>query len=260
MSEYNTVDYTVDNGICTITLNRPDVLNAMNRQLIDETALAFDEANQSEDVSAIIFTGRGRAFCAGDDREAHEHPEDEHAARDMVHAIQRVTETMLFGEKPVVGAINGWAVGGGFSWALNCDFPIWARGAKGFLPEVFLNLFVTGGITSLLPAMAGLNKAREMLLLGDRYDADTLLDLGVAWRVVDDDRLMEEATSVAAGLAQLPPLSARAMKRVLNLTATQDLKKAMELETEATVEGFMDPETTRRVKNFPGGQRGKPLT
>lgn len=250
MSDYTTVDYSINNHICTIALNRPEVLNAMDRQLIDETALAFDEANQSDEVSVIILTGKGRAFCAGDDRNAHEHPEDETAARDMVHAIQRVTETMVFGDKPVVGAVNGWAVGGGFSWALNCDFPIWARSARGFLPEVLLNLFVTGGITSLLPAMAGLNKAREILMLGARYDAETLLELGVAWRVVDDGRLMDEAVEVAEKIARLPPLSARAMKRVLNLTAAGDMKKAMELETEATVEGFMDPETTRRLKDF----------
>ena len=249
MSDYNTVEYAVDARICTIALNRPEVLNAMNRQLIDETALAFDEANRDPDVSVIILTGKGRAFCAGDDRDAHQHPEDENAARDIVHAIQRVTEVMVFGEKPVVGAINGWAVGGGFSWAVNCDFPIWARSARGFLPEVSLNLFVTGGVTALLPAMVGLNKAREMLMLGARYDAETLADLGVAWRVVDDKTLMDEATAVAAGLAQLPPLSCRAMKRVLNHGAV-DLKKAMDLETEATVEGIMDPETTRRLKHF----------
>lgn len=250
MSDYKTVEYNVDDRICTIALNRPDVLNAMNRQLIDETALAFDEANRDSNVSVIIFTGNGRAFCAGDDRDAHEHPGSEDAAREMVRAIQRVTEVIVFGDKPVVGAINGWAVGGGFSWAVNCDFPIWARGAKGFLPEVQLNLFVTGGVTALLPALAGLNKAREMLMLGERYDAETLAELGVAWRVVDDGQLMEEAVGVARKLAQLPPSSARAMKRVLSETAAVELGRAMALETEATVERFMDPETTRRLKDF----------
>lgn len=250
MSAYATVEYSVDQRICTIALNRPDVLNAMNRQLIDETALAFDEANQDPDVAVIIFTGNGRAFCAGDDRQDHEHPEGENAARDTVHAIQRVTEVLMFGDKPVVGAINGWAVGGGFSWAMNCDFPIWARGARGFLPEVFLNLFVTGGATALLPALAGLNRAREILMLGERYEAEALLEMGIAWRVVDDGRLMAEANEVAGKLARLPPLSARAMKRVLTRTAATDLKMAMELETSATVEGFMDPETTRRLKDF----------
>lgn len=250
MSRYETVDYVVRDDICTITLNRPDVLNAMNRQLIGELALAFDEANRDADAAAIILTGAGRAFCAGDDRAEHSHPEDENAARDIVRAIQRVTETMMFGDKPIVGAVNGWAVGGGFSWAVNCDFPIWGRSARGFLPETSLNLFVTGGITSLLPAMTGLNRAREMLFLGEHYDAETLLEMGVAWRVVDDDLLMDEARQVAARLAALPPLSVRAMKRVVNETAATDLKKAMELETEATVAGFLDPETTRRLKDF----------
>lgn len=250
MSQYESVDYAVQDGVATITLNRPDVLNAMNRRLIDDLALAFDEANRDEAVAAIILTGNGQAFCAGDDRTAHEHPDDEKQARDLVHAIQRVTETIVFGDKPVVGAVNGWAVGGGFSWAVNCDFPIWARSAKAFLPETALNLFVTGGITSLLPALVGLNKAREMLFLGERYDADALMEMGIAWRVVDDGELMDEARQVAGKLANLPSLPVRAMKRVVNETAVTSLKAAMELETAATVEGFMDPETTKRLKDF----------
>lgn len=250
MSEYTCVHLSVQNKVCTISLNRPEVLNAMNRRLIDEVALAFDEAGRDPETAAIVLTGEGRAFCAGDDRTAHSHPKDEDEARDLVHAIQRVTETIVFNHKPVVGAINGWAVGGGFSWALNCDFPIWARSARGFLPEVSLNLFVTGGVTALLPALVGLNKAREMLFLGERYDAQALLEMGLAWRVVDDDRLIEEASSVALKLAGLPPLAARAMKRVVSQTAAGNLKRAMDLEMEATVEGFMDPETTRRLKDF----------
>ncbi|MCP4236671.1 MAG: enoyl-CoA hydratase/isomerase family protein, partial [Aestuariibacter sp.] len=190
------------------------------------------------------------AFCAGDDRQEHQHPENEAQARDLVDAIQRATKAILLGEKPVVGAINGWAVGGGFEWAINCDFPIWAESAKGFFPEVSLNLFVTGGVTSLLPALVGLNKAREMLFLGERYSAAELLKMGVAWRVVEDEYLLREAYQVALKLAGLPPLSTRAMKRVLNQTAMSDLTTAMALETEATIEGFLDPKTTELLKDF----------
>jgi len=250
MSHYETVEVSSNEGVCTIALNRPDVLNAMNRRLVEEVAQAFDEANRDPGIAAIVFTGNGRAFCAGDDRTEHTQPETADQARDWVETIQRATRAIVLGEKPVVGAINGWAVGGGFEWAINCDFPIWARSARAFFPEVQLNVFVTGGVTSLLPAMVGLNKARELLLLGERYDADALAELGVAWRVVDDDRLMDEARDVAAKLAGLPALSTRAMKRVLNRTALHDLDNAMALETEATVEGFMDPETTRRLKDF----------
>ncbi len=246
----HTVNYKVDNAVCTITLNRPDSLNAMNRTLIDEAAEAFRQANSDEQVRSIIFTGAGRAFCAGDDRHEHRHPENEAEARDLVDAIQRVTDEMVLGTKPVVGAINGWAVGGGFEWAINCDFPIWSESARAFFPEVSLNLFVTGGVTSLLPALVGLNKAREMLFLGERYDADALLTMGVAWRVVKADSLIEEATMVARRLAEQPALSTQAMKRVLNQTAIRDLRGAMKLETEATIEGFMDPKTTELLKSF----------
>jgi enoyl-CoA hydratase/carnithine racemase len=249
--EYESIISVVNtNGVRTIALNRPDSLNAMNRQLIDDVAVAFNDANTDKATRVILFTGTGRAFCAGDDRHEHVHPENETQARDLVDAIQRATRSIVLGAKPVVGAINGWAVGGGFEWAINCDFPIWAESAKAFFPEVSLNLFVTGAVTSLLPALVGLNKAREMLLLGDRYSAADLLEIGLAWRVVNDDILMEEAHLVANRLSELPTLSVRAMKRVLNQSASSDLNLALHLETEATVAGFLDPETTKRLKEF----------
>lgn len=248
---YDTVLSTLEEGaVRCIALNRPERLNAMNRQLIDEVARAFDDANADPATHVILFTGQGRAFCAGDDRRAHIHPESEAEARDLVEAIQRATRSIIFGAKPVVGAINGWAVGGGFEWAINCDFPIWGESAKGFFPEVSLNLFVTGGVTTLLPALVGLNKAREMLFLGQRYSAQDLAEAGLAWRVVPDDRLIDEARAVARQLAELPQLPVQAMKRVLNATAAMDLHRAMQLESDATVAGFLDPETTRRLKEF----------
>ncbi len=247
---YETVLSHLENGVRTITLNRPERLNAMNLGLIRDTAQAFEDANDDTATRAIIFTGAGRAFCAGDDRQDHQHPRDEAEAREVVDAIQRVTHAIMFGNVPVVGAINGWAVGGGFEWAINCDFPIWGRSACAFFPEVSLNLFVTGGVTSLLPALVGLNKAREMLMLGERYDAPGLEEMGVAWRMVPDAELLTEARAVADKLASLPDLSLRAMKRTLNQTASTDLTRAMALETEATIAGFMDPLTTELLKDF----------
>jgi len=251
MRTYETVLSThVGQGVRIIALNRPESLNAMNRQLIEDVARAFDDANADDDTRAIVFTGTGKAFCAGDDRKEHAHPENEEEARDLVQAIQQATHAITFGAKPVVGAINGWAVGGGFEWAINCDFPIWGASARGFFPEVSLNLFVTGAVTSLLPSMVGLHKAREMLFFGDKYCTSELLEMGVAWRVSPDDTLLDDAVKVAEKLAALPPLSVRAMKRVLNAAATPDLNHALQLETDATVEGFMDPETTRRLSAF----------
>lgn len=104
-----------ENGVRVITLNRPESLNAMNPALIEDVAKAFDHANADKETRAIIFTGAGKAFCAGDDRRAHVHPESEEEARALVLAIQRATHAITFGAKPVVGAINGWAVGAGLN-------------------------------------------------------------------------------------------------------------------------------------------------
>jgi len=248
---YETVLSRLDeHGIRTITLNRPDSLNAMNPQLITDVALAFEDANSDPETRVMIMTGKGKAFCAGDDRREHTHPETEEQARLLVDAIQRCTRAITLGPKPVVGAINGWAVGGGFEWAINCDFPIWAESAKAFFPEVSLNLFVTGAVSTLLPNMVGLHKAREMLFFGETYDAKVLGELGVAWKVVSDTELMDTANETARKLAELPTLSVRAMKRVLNFAAVPDIHRALQLETDATVAGFMDPETTRRLSSF----------
>ena len=101
-----------------------------------------------------------------------------------------------------------------------------------------------------MPAIVGPVKAREMIMLGEKYTARDLADLGVAWRVVPDDLLMEEARAVAGRLAGLPPNAVRAMKRVLTLTATTDLNAALSLETEATITAFLDPLTTKLVRDF----------
>jgi enoyl-CoA hydratase/carnithine racemase len=195
----------VEDGIRRISLNRPDRLNAMNRALVDDVARAFDDANADPATRVILFTGEGRAFCAGDDRKDHSHPESEAEARETVEAIQNVTRAILLGDRPVVGAIRGWAVGGGFEWAINCDFSVWSEDSCAFFPEVPLGIFVTGGVTALLPAMVGLTRAREMLMLGDRYAAAELLAMGLAWRVVPESEVEPEARALARRLAALPP-------------------------------------------------------
>jgi len=248
--EYQTVLSHCEAGVRTITLNRPESLNAMNRVLIHEVALAFDDANRDPATRVIVLTGAGRAFCAGDDRKAHVHPADETEARDLVEAIQRVTRAMVFGEKPVIGAINGWAVGGGFEWALNCDLSVWGRDARAFFPEVSLNLFVTGAVTAILPALVGLAQAREMLYFGRRYEASELYELGIAWQVVEAEALLETSQRAARELAATPEKSLRAMKRVLNRCALGDIEQALALETEAVVTAFLDPETSRRLLDF----------
>jgi len=239
-----------DGAVRTITLNRPARLNAMTLDLVAAVADAFHAANADDATRAIIFTGAGRAFCAGDDLQEHRQPAGGSAARAFVKQIQRATREIVLGEKMVVGAINGWAVGGGFEWAINCDLPIWGQSARGFFPEIYWGLFTTGAVTTILPNLVGLIKAREMILFGEKFDAQALHALGVAWRVVPDDRLMAEARAVAARIAELPAGAVTDLKTVLNRAAFEDVERAMERETEATVRGVLDPATATRVAEF----------
>ena len=246
----NTVLRETKDGICTITLNRPDALNAMNADLLTATASAFDFAHADPDVQVIVFTGAGRAFCAGDDLKAHRQPASEAEAFGMVERIQRVTRSIMFGDKIVIGAINGWAVGGGFEWAINCDFSIWSEDARAFFPELEWGMFPTGGVTALLPRIVGATKSREMFLFGKRYTAQELLDCGLAWRVVPPSGLLSEAMSAATELASRPARQVADLKRTMRRVSQETLEAAMDLETDATVRSFLDPETTKRITEF----------
>ncbi len=132
----DTVLSNLSNGVRTITLNRPSVLNAMSAELVAALADAFEAANADSDTRAIIFTGAGKAFCAGADLKERGGGVAPEQARANVDCIQRVTRAMVLGGRLIIGAINGWAVGGGFEWAIGCDLAIWAESARAFFPEV----------------------------------------------------------------------------------------------------------------------------
>lgn len=249
-----TVETDLRDGICTVTLNRPQRLNAINLQLILDLSDALAAANRKDGVRAVVLRGAGRAFCSGDDlKDFDQQAPSEPDGRRLVEALQGVTREMVLGDKIVVGAIHGWAVGGGLEWALNCDFPIWGAGARGFFPEIGLGLFVTGGVTALLPRLAGLPRAKELILFGERFGAEEALAAGIAWRVVPDDVVFTEARGLAARIAALPHRQTTDLKRVINRACHRELEHALALETDAAVRAFLDPETARRVAAFGGG-------
>jgi enoyl-CoA hydratase/carnithine racemase len=243
-----TVRLAVADGIAEVTLDRPHRLNAINDALLADFAETLRLVNGDERVGAIILTGAGRAFCAGDDlKEFGAQAGSEAETRAYIEDIQEITRLLMLNDKPVIGAIHGWAVGGGFEWVLNCDFAIMAEDTRCFFPEIALVVFVTGGVTRLLPQLVGLQKAKELVLFGERIDAEEALALGIAWRVVPQERLIAEARAVARRLLALPALARRNAKTVFNRAAYLPLAEAMALETEATVEGFLDPCTARRI-------------
>ena len=246
-----TVTSQLSDGLRTITLNRPERLNAINPELLAELETALEGANADPETKVIVLRGAGRAFCAGDDlKEFDRQVGTEAETRAYVEAIQDITRAMVFGDKMVVGAIHGWAVGGGLEWMINCDLAVLAEGTRCFFPEVSLGLFVTGGVTALLPAAVGLRKTRELILFGERFDAAQALEMGLAWKVVPEARVFAEAEAAARRIMALPAHAVTALKRTLARVPGRDLEAAMALETEATLAGFLHPETAEIIARF----------
>lgn len=238
-------------GVRRVSLNRPQRLNAIVPALLDDLVAAITAADRDPEIRAIVLTGEGRAFCSGDDlKEFETQATSEAETTAYVERIQDVTRAMVLGDTPIVGAIRGWAVGGGLEWVINCDFALAAEGTRFFFPEVTWGLFVTGGVTELLPRLVGLQRAREMILFGEKFDAGQAKEWGLVKDVVPDAELMPQAVALAKRIAALPPGPVRDLRRILARRDGGGLAAAMAAETAATVRGFLDPETARRVGRF----------
>ena len=238
-------------GVRVVTLNRPHRLNAIVPELLEDLIAAIQAADRDSATRAIVLTGAGRAFCSGDDlKEFGAQAADETSTRAYVERIQDVTRAVVLGDTPVVGAIRGWAVGGGLEWVINCDFAIAAEGTRFFFPEVSWGVFVTGGVSELLPRLVGLQRARELMILGERFDAAQAQAWGLIWKMAPDAGLMPEALALARRIAALPPGPVRDLRRILARASGGGLEAAMPAETDATVRGFLDPTTAERIAAF----------
>lgn len=246
-----TVLSTLAAGVRTITLNRPKNLNAIDDELLADFKAALKDAAACAKTRVIVLTGAGRAFCAGEDLKAFEgHASSVGAARRHVEDIQVVSRALLLGPHMVVGAIHGWAVGGGLEWMLDCDLVVMADSTRCFFPEIRLGMNVTGGASTILPRLVGLQKARELILFGETFDAREAEKLGIAWKLVPEAELLATAHAVAERIAVLPRGAVRDLKQLLNRACQMDLEAAMKLETEFCVRQFMDPETKTLTAAF----------
>ena len=242
---------TTEGPIAWVKLNRPERLNAMNRQLVDGLSKALAAAEADEGVRAIILHGEGRAFCSGDDlKDLDAQTASEAETQDWVEAIQAVTLQIMQSRKIVIAAVHGWCVGGALEWVINCDFRLFAEKTRWFFPEVTYGLFVTGGVTALLTKQVGPQVTKELLILGERHDAKKALEVGIAWKIVADDRLLDEARQLALTIAARPAAAVADVKRAINDGFHSSLEDAMAQETAATVRGFLSPEAQAKAKEF----------
>lgn len=196
---------TVQGNVCTLTLNRPERLNAVCESLYSALEQALLEAEANSACQVVVLAGSGRAFCAGADLKLHQSGRTEAQRREYLWQEQRLCRQLLTLNKPVVCALQGYAIGAGLELALNTDWRIGASSLQVSLPELGIGNYVGGGVTVLLPALVGLAQARRLLLQPERrFHASELLNMGLLDDVVDDAELMSAAMLRAEALARLP--------------------------------------------------------
>ena len=225
MSSPKLLAHTHD-GILTLSLNRPDKLNAIDNELARQLLAAIDAAARDDAVRVVLLRGEGRAFCAGRDVSAPPTDED-------LRLVQTVARALVALPKPVVAAVHGWTVGAGLEWMLDADVVVAAGSARFRLPEASLGVFVTGGITATLQAQAGLGRAKALMLLGGEFSAAQAHAWGLAWEVVPDGELQSASMRVCSHLASLQPEVAARFKRVMNEVGLEQFDRAIELESAA---------------------------
>jgi enoyl-CoA hydratase/carnithine racemase len=222
----STVEFSVDDDVALIWLNRPGSLNAVVSELVDDLLLALDAVARSG-AKAVVLAGRGRAFCAGHDLKE---PIPEGDSRARLDRLQDVTRRLRALSQPVIAAVHGYAIGAGAEFALGCDMVIAAEDAVFAFPEVSLGLSVTGAASRLLPLLVGPMKAKELLLLGERVNGVTAHEIGLVNAVVPAEDLMDKAVAWAAKIASHPAAAAAMAKRVLDAGLDGSFETALELE------------------------------
>jgi 2-(1,2-epoxy-1,2-dihydrophenyl)acetyl-CoA isomerase len=216
----------IRDGIMTVTLNRPEKLNAIDNELARELLDALAEAARDEQVRVLLLRGAGRAFCAGRDVSAPPTDQD-------LQLVQAVAVALVALPKPVVAAVHGWTLGAGLEWMLDADLVVAAQSSRFKLPEAALGVFVTGGLTATLPAYAGLARAKGVILLGEEFGAAQAHAWGLVWEVVADADLEATATRLSARLAKLQPDLVVRYKKVLNDIGLQHFQRAVDAESQA---------------------------
>ncbi|HVX40415.1 MAG TPA: enoyl-CoA hydratase-related protein [Gemmatimonadaceae bacterium] len=233
---YDTITYAVADRVATITVNRPDKLNALNDRVIAELGQAIDEARSSADVGGVILTGAGRAFVAGADiAELESH--DAISAKALAQRGQDVFRRFETSPKPVIAAVNGFALGGGCELAMSCHVRIASESAKFGQPEVKLGLVPGYGGTQRLPRLVGKGRALQLLLSGEMIDANEALRIGLVNKVVPAAEVLATATAMLHAMLANAPLALAHCIEAVN--AGYDLPLGDALTLEATAFGLL---------------------
>ena len=243
---YETILLDVDDSVATLTLNRPEVRNAINLAMVEEIHDALSELGRREDVLALVITGAGgKAFAAGADIAELLERTHEDALRSINTALFKRVEDF---PRPTIAAIRGFALGGGCELALACDIRVAGEGAKFGQPEVSLGIMPAAGGTYRLPRLVGLGRAKELIFTGAIIDAREAERIGLVNRVVADDQVLAAALEMAKKIASQAPLAVRLSKMIMNQGARG--ASLTEVESFAQAILFESDDKRRRMTEF----------
>ena len=235
MSE-SAVLYAAEGGVATLTMNRPEVLNALNNDLLAGLSAGLARAKADDSVRAVLLTGAGRGFCAGADLAANAGiPGPRDVSQSLRERYHPIILAMRQFPKPIVGAVNGVAAGAGMSIALACDIVLAGESASFLQAFTRIGLVPDCGSTWFLPRMVGDVRARALVMLADKISAADALQYGLVWKVHADDQLLPEALATAQKMAQMPTRAYDLIKQGLNVSSGNGLGD--QLEVEALLQG-----------------------
>lgn len=244
-----TVIYEKKDYCALITLNRPKVLNAMNKQLWEELNQAFINAREDNDIKVVILTGQGRAFSTGADLKDSK-GRSLAKYREYITYLQEISRFIIRFEKPTIAAVNGYALGSGYELALACDLRIAAENATFGSPEAKVSSSVTGGAMRLLPLLVGPGKAKELLFTSEFIKGTEAARIGLVNQVAPDDKLMDAAFELAAKIAPNSAFSIKLIKKGIDMAPEVSLEALMDYEVEACLATVSAPERVGALDDF----------
>ncbi len=251
----DTLLWTVTNGVGTCQFNRPNVRNALNRQMVHELSLLVVEITARDDIQFVVFTGNNQAFISGADIEEME-KRGRSDALDMINTgLFRQIELLT---KPTIAAIEGDALGGGCELAMACDLRVCGASAKLGQPEVKLGIIPGAGATYRLARLVGIGRAKELIYTGRMIDAQTALQMGLVNRVVADGEATASAHTWIDEMREASPLALHFAKLALNGVHELSTDRAMAFEATAQAVLFEDAEKKRRMRAFVEKRKKKP--
>jgi 2-(1,2-epoxy-1,2-dihydrophenyl)acetyl-CoA isomerase len=247
------IDYV--DGVRTLTLNRPAAFNSLTRRLKEALLGALREAATDDAVRAVVLTGAGRAFCAGQDLREHVallRAGDPAPLSTVVEHYNPIVQTITGMPKPVIAAVNGTAAGAGASLAYACDLRIAASSAKFLMAFANVGLTADTGASWTLPRLIGYGRAMEMMLLAEPVTAEQALAIGMVTQVVDDDATLATATALAARMAAGPTTAYAKIKEALLAGASAALNDALAIEGRTQAEAGATGDHAEAVDAFVG--------